>query len=491
MKQELANTGFIMPDITPALPEIFVLTMACVIMLEDLFLRDRSRVITYLMSLATLVGAALLTYSLHSEQPVLSFSDSFISDGMSDVLKFFIYLLTAVVFIYSRQYLIERQLFKGEFYTLGLFGVLGMMVLVSAHSFLTIFLGLELLSLSLYTLEALQRNSGVASEAARKYFVLGALASGLLLYGMSILYGVTGCLDISKVGAFLAQGSHDNVELMFAVSFIKVNVAFKLGAVPFHMWIPDVYHGAATPVTLYISTAPKIAAFAMLMRLLPDGLQGLHGHWEGMLVVLAILSKAVGNIDAIAQGNLKRMLAYSTVSHVGFLLLGILTGGNAGYAASMFYVIVYALMSLGGFGMIILLSRAGFEAENLEDFKGLNERSPWFAAMMAILMFSMAGVPPFLGFWAKFAVFESVVRAGMVWLAVVGVLFAIIGAFYYLRVVKFMYFDRAEDKTPLVSTNDMKWVMSANGLAILALGIYPGALLTLCVGAVAASKVAL
>src|SRR3569623_3113965 len=489
MKQELANTGFIMPDMTPALPEIFVLTMACVILVVDLFLSDRSRVITYLMSLATLVGAALLTYSLHSEQPVLSFSDSFISDGMSDVLKFFIYLLTAVVFIYSRQYLIARQLFKGEFYTLGLFGVLGMMVLVSAHSFLTIFLGLELLSLSLYALVALQRDSGVASEAALKYFVLGALSTGLLLYGMSILYGMTGSLDISKVGAFLAQGSHDNVVLMFAVSFIIVGVAFTLGAVPFHMWIPDVSHGAATPVTLSISTAPKIAAFAMLIRLLADSLGGVHDQWQGMLIILAVLSMAVGNVVAIAQGNLKRMLAYSTISHIGFLLLGVLTGANTGYAASMFYVIVYAIMGLGGFGMIILLSRAGFEAENLEDFKGLNERSPWFAAMMAILMFSMAGVPPFLGFWAKFAVFESVVRAGMVWLAVVGVIFAIIGAYYYLRLVKLMYFDKADDKTPLQSSGDMKWVMSVNGLAILGLGIFPGALLTLCAGAIASSRI--
>ena len=492
MKQELATLGFNMPAMTPALPEIFVLTMACVILIVDLFLTDRTRVITYLMSLATLVGAALLTYSLHSEQPVLTFSGTFISDSMADVLKFFVYLSTAVVFVYSRQYLIERQLFKGEFYTLGLFGVLGMMVMISAHNFLTIYLGLELLSLSLYAMVALQRDSAVASEAAMKFFILGALSSGLLLYGMSILYGVTGSLDLGEISAYLAQGGAESkVVLMFAVAFIIVGVAFKLGAVPFHMWIPDVYHGAATPVTLYISTAPKIAAFAMLMRLLTDGLQGLHVHWEGMLVVLAILSMAIGNIVAIAQGNLKRMLAYSTVSHVGFLLLGVLTGSNAGYAASMFYVIVYALMGLGGFGMIILLSRAGFEAENLEDFKGLNERSPWFAAMMAILMFSMAGVPPFLGFWAKFAVFESVVRAGMVWLAVVGVIFAIIGAFYYLRVIKFMYFDKADDKTPLQSSGDMKWVLSANGLAILALGIYPGALLTLCGGAVAASKVPL
>lgn len=491
MKEELAPMGFIMPDMTPALPEIFMLTMACVILVVDLFLNERTRVVTYLMSLATLVGAAVLTYTLHSPEPVLTFSGSFISDGMSDVLKFFIYLLTAVVFVYSRQYLIERNLFKGEFYTLGLFGVLGMMVLVSAHSFLTIFLGLELLSLSMYAMVALQRDSGVASEAAMKYFILGALSTGLLLYGMSILYGVTGSLDIGEVGAYLAQGATDNVVLMFAVSFIIVGVAFKLGAVPFHMWIPDVYHGAPTAVTLYLSAAPKVAAFAMLIRLLGDGLEGLHAHWQDMLIVLAVLSMAVGNIVAIAQGNLKRMLAYSTISHVGFLLLGVLTGANTGYAAAMFYVIVYAIMGLGGFGMIILLSRAGFEADNLSDFKGLNERSPWFAAMTAILMFSMAGVPPFLGFWAKFAVFEAVIRSGLVWLAVVGVIFAIIGAYYYLRVIKFMYFDKAEDRMPLQSSGDMKMVMSLNGLVILALGIFPGALLTLCAGAVASSKIAL
>ena len=321
-----------------------------------------------------------------------------------------------------------------------------------------------------------------------KYFVLGALASGMLLYGISMLYGVTRSLDIGEIGAYLAQGSDDNMVLMFAVAFIVVGVAFKLGAAPFHMWIPDVYHGAPTAVTLYIGTAPKIAAFAMLMRLLVEGMGDLHAQWQGMLIVLSILSMAVGNIIAISQTNLKRMLAYSTIAHIGFLLLGVLTGDSGGYAASMFYVIVYALMGMGGFGMIILLSRAGFEADNLDDFKGLNERSPWFAFMMAVLMFSMAGVPPFLGFWAKFAVLETVVRSGMVWLAVVAVIFAIIGAYYYLRIIKLMYFDKAEDRTPLTSSLDMKVVISANGLAVLALGIYPSALMTLCAGALAGSN---
>lgn len=491
MTEQLASTAFDMPDMTPALPEIFVLTMACVILVYDLFLSDRNRVITYLMSISTLVGAAILTnyyHGAHHDHPVLTFAGTFVGDSMADVLKFFIYLVTAGVFIYGRRYLLDRDLFKGEFYVLGLFGVLGMMVLVSAHSLLTVYLGLELLALSLYAMVALQRDSGVASEAAMKYFVLGALASGMLLYGMSMLYGVTCSLDLGEISAFLSQGGKDNMVLVFGLVFIVVGVAFKLGAAPFHMWIPDVYHGAPTAVTLYIGTAPKIAAFAMLMRLLVEGLGDLHNQWQGMLIILAILSMAVGNIIAISQSNLKRMLAYSTIAHVGFLLLGVLTGTSGGYAASMFYVIVYALMSLGGFGMIILLSRAGFEADKLDDFKGLNERSPWFAFMMAIMMFSMAGLPPFLGFWAKFAVLETVVRSGMVWLAIVAVLFAIIGAYYYLRLIKLMYFDRAEDTTPLTPSFDMKVVMSANGLAVLALGIYPSALMTLCAGALAGSN---
>jgi NADH-quinone oxidoreductase subunit N len=491
MTEQLASTTFDMPDMIPALPEIFVLTMACIILVYDLFLSDRNRVVTYLMSIGTLVGAAILTYyyhGAHADHPVLTFSGTFVGDSMADVLKFFIYLATAGVFIYARSYLAERNLFKGEFYVLGLFGVLGMMVLVSAHNLLTVYLGLELLALSQYAMVGLHRDSGVASEAAMKYFVLGALASGMLLYGMSMLYGVTRSLDIGDISAFLAQGGDDNMVLMFAVAFIVVGIAFKLGAAPFHMWIPDVYHGAPTAVTLYIGTAPKIAAFAMLMRLLVEGLGDLHSQWQGMLIVLSILSMAVGNIIAISQTNLKRMLAYSTIAHIGFLLLGVLTGDSGGYAASMFYVIVYALMGLGGFGMIVLLSRAGFEADKLEDFKGLNERSPWFAFMMAILMFSMAGVPPFLGFWAKFAVLETVVRSGMVWLAVVAVIFAIIGAYYYLRVIKLMYFDKAEDKTPLTPPLDMKVVISANGLAVLVLGLYPSALMTLCAGALAGSN---
>ena len=475
--------NFVMPNLLPAVPEMFLLGMTCLILVIDLFLSERSRGATYLLSQIALVTTVLVTLKFSYAQPVLTFNGTFVSDPMSGVLKVFIQLATIVVFLYSKDYLRERDIFKGEFYVLGLFGVLGMMVLVSAHNLITIYLGLELLSLSLYALVAMQRDSIVASEAAMKYFVLGALASGMLLYGMSMLYGVTGTLDLGEMHNRIASASLNDLVLVFGLVFVIVGIAFKLGAVPFHMWIPDVYHGAPTAVTLYIGSAPKIAAFAMLMRLLVDGLGGLHAHWHDILVLLAVLSMAVGNVVAIAQSNLKRMLAYSTISHVGYLLLGVLTGTAAGYAASMFYVLVYVLMSLGGFGMIILLSRAGFEADRLEDFRGLNERSPWFAFMMLIVMFSMAGVPPFLGFWAKLAVLLQLVSAGMVWLAGVAVVFSIVGAYYYLRIIKLMYFDKPQDSLPLQASADMRVVMSANGLLVLGLGMYPGTLMALCVAA--------
>jgi NADH-quinone oxidoreductase subunit N len=328
---------------------------------------------------------------------------------------------------------------------------------------------------------ALHRDSINASEAAMKYFVLGALASGMLLYGMSLLYGISASLDISKIGEVTGNLQQEQqIVAGLGLVLVIVGMAFKLGAVPFHMWIPDVYHGAPTAVTLYIGTAPKIAAFAMVMRLLVEGLGDLHHQWQEILIIMAVLSMAVGNIIAIAQSNIKRMLAYSTISHVGFLLLGILAGTAEGYASAMFYAIVYSLMSLGGFGMILLLSRSGFESDQLEDFKGLNERSPWFAFMMLILMFSMAGVPPALGFYAKLAVLQSVVGVGLTWLAAVAVIFSIIGAFYYLRIIKLMYFDKAKDTTPIQSSVDMRLILSANSLGILALGLFPGNLIALC-----------
>ncbi len=471
------------PNYTAVLPEIFVLSMACLLLIFDLYMREQTRVLTYLVAQLTLVGAAVLTLYGHTGNKVLAFNGAFVADSMADVLKIFVYLVSAVVFMYSREYLRLRNMFRGEFYVLGLFGVLGMMIIVSAHSFLSVYLGLELLSLSMYAMVAMNRDSVEASEAAMKYFVLGALASGMLLYGMSMIYGVAGSLDIAAVASALAQGSGPNLVATFGLVFLVVGLAFKLGAVPFHMWIPDVYHGSPTAVTLYIGAAPKIAAFAMVMRVLAEGMGALQADWQGMLVVLAVLSMALGNIIAIAQVNLKRMLAYSTISHVGFLLLGVLAGTNNGYSSAMFYVIVYTLMSMGGFGMIILLSRAGFEADRLEDFKGLNERSPWYAFMMLILMFSMAGVPPTLGFYAKLSVLQALVDVNLVWLAVTAVIFSIIGAFYYLRIVKIMYFDRAGSSEPLQCSFDMRVMMSCNGVGILALGLYPTALMSMCLGA--------
>ena len=476
--------NFELPNIALATPEITLLCLTCLVLVVDLFVSQQNRVVTYLLAQLTLLVVFVLTISSYAGQTSFAFNNTFVRDPMGDVLKLGVYISIFMVFLYSRDYLKQRDIFKGEFYVLGLFGVLGMMVLILAHNFLTLYLGLELLSLSLYALVAMQRDSASASESAMKYFVLGAIASGMLLYGMSMIYGVTGTLDLAEISA--AAGKVQNqLLLVFGLVFIVVGVAFKLGAVPFHMWVPDVYHGAPTAVTVYIASAPKIAAFAMLMRLLVDGLASLQAQWQDILIILSISSMAVGNIIAIAQMNLKRMLAYSAISHIGFLMLGVLTGQQTGYAASMFYALAYSLMSLGGFGMIILLSRKGFEADRLDDYKGLNERSPWFALMMLILMFSMAGVPPFLGFWAKLSVLNQVVAAGgLVWLAVLSVIFSIIGAFYYLRMIKLMYFDKPEDQHPITADLDLRIAISANSMAVLALGLFPGMLLSLCLAAI-------
>ena len=474
-----------MTEFVPLLPEVWVLSMACVVLVVDLFLRDSSRVISYWLSQITLIGALAVTLAVASGENLVLMNGSFVADPMATLLKSFIYVVTFGAFVYARGYLETRALFKGEYYVLGLFGVLGMMVMVSAHSFLTVYLGLELLSLSLYALVAFNRDDARATEAAMKYFVLGALASGMLLYGISILYGMTGTLDITAVESAIAERSLLDVPLSFALSFIVLGLAFKLGAVPFHMWLPDVYQGAPTPVTLYIGSAPKIAAFAMAIRLLAEALGGLQVDWSGMLIVLAVLSLALGNIVAIAQTNLKRLLAYSTISHVGFLLLGLLAGTGEGYSAAMFYTLTYAIMALAGFGMIVLLSRAGFEAENLDDFKGLNQRHPWFAGMMLLVMFSMAGVPPTVGFYAKLVVLQAVISVDLLWLALVAVFFSIIGAFYYLRVVKIMYFDAPEDSRPLTAATDLQVTLSINALAVLILGIFPGGLMALCASAIA------
>lgn len=471
---------FAMPNLTPALPEIFVLTMASLILVVDLFLSGKNRFISYALTQLTLLGAAWITVSTSSQEVVSTFNGMFVDDVMADVLKLMTYIAVAAMLVYSRSYIQLRNLFSGDFFVLVLFAMLGMMVMISASHFLTLYIGLELLSLSLYSLVALQRDSAQATEAAMKYFVLGALASGLLLYGMSMVYGATGSLELSKVAAAIQQGDGSRTLLVFGLVFIVAGLAFKLGAVPFHMWVPDVYQGAPTAVTLFIGSAPKIAAFAFVMRLLVEGMQGMAQDWQGMLVIMAVLSMAIGNITAIAQTNIKRMLAYSTISHMGFLLLGILSGSLNGYSGSMFYVLSYVLMSLGTFGMILLLSRKGFEAENLDDFKGLNQRSPWYAFMMLLLMFSMAGVPPTVGFYAKLSVLQAALQAGFVWVVVFAVLMSVIGAYYYLRIVKLMYFDAPEDQSPIASQPDASVLMSMNGLAVLALGILPQPLMALC-----------
>lgn len=472
--------NFAMPNLTPALPEMFLLAAAAVILVVDLYLSDDNRYITYILTQVALLGCGIITVATSQTGTVYTFSGMFVDDNMADVLKLMVYIAVSAMLVYSRDYLALRGMFRGEFFSLVLFAMLGMMVMISASHFLTLYLGLELMSLSLYSLVALQRDSAVATEAAMKYFVLGALASGLLLYGMSMIYGATGSLDVHKVAAAIQNGEANQTVLVFGLVFIVAGLGFKLGVVPFHMWIPDVYHGAPTAITLFIGSAPKLAAFAFVMRLLVEGLEGLIADWRGMLIILSVLSMAIGNITAIAQTNLKRMLAYSTISHMGFVLLGILSGGINGYSSAMFYMMVYVLMSVGSFGMILLLSREGFEAENLDDFKGLNQRSPWYAFITLLLMFSLAGVPPTVGFYAKLSVLQAVVTAGYVWLAVVAVLLALVGAFYYLRIVKLMYFDEAESTAPIEPQPDMRFLMSVNGLAVLLFGIIPQPLMALC-----------
>ena len=485
---------FEVPNFFPALPEIFLLVAACVLLIADLFVKSGRRGVTMALAQGILLACAGLTvYVLVSTDGALlyTFSGLFVADVMSHVLKLVAYVSVSVSLVYSRQYLQDRGLLKGEFVALLLFALLGMMVLMSANSFITVYLGLELLSLCLYSLVALNRDSAASTEAAMKYFVLGALASGLLLYGMSMIYGATGTLEITAVAkkvATLATSTSERTFLVFGLVFLVCGLAFKLGVVPFHMWIPDVYHGAPTAVTLIIGTAPKLAAFAMAIRLLVNGLMELAIDWQPMLAIMAVASMAIGNITAIAQTNLKRMLAYSTISHMGFMLLGLLSGvvgGNwlsAGeaYASAMFYTIIYVLASLGSFGMLLYLSQKGFECESLEDLKGLNRRNPWYAFVMLVLMFSLAGVPPTAGFYAKFSVLSATVTAGQVGLAVVAVLFSLIGAFYYLRIVKLMYFDEPRDAAPAPGQPDMGMLLSVNGMAMLALGLLPQPLMGLC-----------
>ena len=487
--------NFVVPNFAPAYAELFVAAMGVVILLVAVFLKQSARPFAYLASLATLLGAAFITWYTMDGQVSYTFGNMYIDDLMGDVLKLMVYFAMAVTLLYSRGYLADRNMDRPEYFVLATFATLGMMVMISANHLLTVYIGLEMLSLSLYALVAFDRDSARSTEAAMKYFVLGALASGLLLYGMSMIYGATGSLELSGIAQAIYHQAGNRTVLLFGLVFLMAGIAFKLGVVPFHMWVPDVYHGAPTAVTLLISTAPKLAAFAMAMRLLVNGLFELADQWQAMLMFLAIGSIVLGNIAAVAQSNIKRMLAYSGISHMGFMLLGLLSGvvdGDSRLAlnacgSAMFYAVVYVLMSLASFGMVILLSRSGFEAENVDDFKGLNKRSPWFAAMMMFVMFSMAGVPFFIGFFAKLAVLQAAVAAGYVWLAVLAVMMSLVGAFYYLRVVKVMYFDEPLDASPIKASPDLKLVLSANGLAIAVFGLMPSQLIESCVAALAGS----
>ncbi|MGI9247078.1 MAG: NADH-quinone oxidoreductase subunit NuoN [Steroidobacteraceae bacterium] len=468
-------------DLALAAPEMFMLAATCVVLLVDLFLSDRRRWVTFVLSLVALAGASWITATTGFTERTVGWSGTYVADPLSGLLKLVAYGAVAVAFLYGYGYLQQRRLLKGEYFVLGLFALLGIMVLVSANSLVTLYLGVELLALSLYAMVAFNRDSGIAAEAAIKYFVLGSIASGSLLYGMSIIYGVTGSLELGVVSAAAAQMEAGQIGLLFGLAFIVVGVAFKFGAVPFHMWVPDVYHGAPTPVTLFLAAAPKLSSFALAFRLLVEGLGSVHAEgWQDMITLVAVASIVVGNLVAIAQTNIKRMLAYSTISHVGFILMGILAGTSEGYQAALYYTVTYVLMSVGGFGVIILLSRGGFEADSIDDFRGLNARSPWFAAVMLMVMFSMAGVPPFVGFWAKLSVIQAVLNVDLLWVAIVAVALSVVGAYYYLRVVKVMYFDEPVDRSALQGSSAMRFVLSLNGLAVLVLGLFPGMLLALC-----------
>ncbi|MET3129904.1 NADH-quinone oxidoreductase subunit N [Oxalobacteraceae bacterium GrIS 1.11] len=483
-------------NLIPLYAEIFLLVAASAILLIDMFLSEGKRSITYALSLLTLAVCACFSWhDFTAGTTVYTMSNMFISDPMSNLLKLFSYGAVALTLIYSRTYASDRGMLSGnlggEFYVLALFALLGQMVMISGNNFLTIYLGLELMSLSLYALVALRRDNARATEAAMKYFILGAMASGFLLYGISMLYGATGSLDLTTVANALDKHSVNTSILVFGIVFMVAGLAFKLGAVPFHMWVPDVYQGAPTAVTLLLGGAPKLAAFAICIRLLVEGLMPMAHDWQQMLMVLAVMSLAIGNLTAIAQTNLKRMLAYSTIAQMGFVLLGLMSGvvganvsgaANA-YSSAMFYMITYVMTTLGSFGLIMLLARAGFEAEELADFKGLSKRSPWFAVVMSIMMFSLAGVPPLLGFTAKFSVLQAVLGTGQIWLTVVAVMFSLVGAFYYLRVVKMMWFDEPTDTAPLLVNTDMRVALSLNGLLIVGLGLFPGALLGTCLTA--------
>jgi len=487
-------------DFAMAAPEILLLVCGLGILLIDAFSSHPRRTPTLVLSLATLAVLTLVS-AVQWQAGVAgrSFNGLYVADALSHLLKIASYLAVAITLVYGHGYARARDMLRGgELYVLTLLALLGQMVMISAGNMMSVYLGLELMSLALYALIALRRDDAVATESAMKYFVLGALASGFLLYGMSMVYGATGHLDLADMARVLAAGQAQRLPLVFGVVFLVAGLAFKLGVVPFHMWVPDVYQGSPTSVTLILGAAPKLAAFAMMLRLLIEGLHALALDWQPMLMILAVLSLVIGNLTAIAQSNFKRMLAYSTISHMGFVVLGLLSGvpqaDTAGtsqaYGASLFYMLSYVLTTLGSFGLVLLLSRSGFECDRIDDLKGLNRRSPLHAALLLLLMFSLAGIPPLVGFYAKLAILQALIEAGHITIAVVAVLCSLIGAFYYLRVVKVAYFDEPEGQpAPIQAGRVQGALMSANGLLILLLGVLPGALMALCVRAIESSLV--
>ncbi|MFZ2315348.1 MAG: NADH-quinone oxidoreductase subunit NuoN [Gammaproteobacteria bacterium] len=468
-----------------ALPEIFLLAAACFILVVDVFLHERHRFVTFLLVQACLIIAFIITLPQYRDYPVpiVTFSGNYVVDKLAVLSKLFIYLFSFFAFIYARDQVKSKKIAGTEYYLLGLFSVLGMSIMASADSFLTIYLGLELLSLSLYAMVALYKESNIATEAAMKYFVLGSLASGILLYGISLFYGLTGSIQLTEV-AQVIQTNHTIVPVV-ALIFVLAGLLFKFGAVPFHMWVPDVYQGASTPTTLFIASAPKVAAFAITLRILVQAVPSMEVNWTSILIVISVLSMGLGNILAIAQTSFKRMLAYSSISHIGYTLLGVIAGPNSsqGYSAAMFYISTYVLVAAGAFAIISILGREGAEFDKLEDYRGLNARSPWLAFIMLLLLFSMAGVPPTVGFMAKLGLLEALVQANLVWLAVVTMVFALIGAYYYLRVVMLMYFEEPIESTakmPVYVSKDMMIAISLNGMAALGLGLLPSFFIDLC-----------
>ena len=464
---------FIQSDLSLILPEVFVLSMAMIVLMTDLFIKPSSRWIIFALSQLTLLGGAYLTSQHFNHETQFAFSNMFVRDGLADLLKMVSYIGTSLIFFYSRSYMKDRDLYRGEYFSLVLFALLGMMIMISSHNMLLVYMGLELLSLCLYSLTALDRDNQKATESAIKYFVLGALASGLLLYGMSMIYGATSSLDLSVIAAALLNHPMDHAILVLGLVFMVAGLAFKLGAVPFQMWVPDVYEGSPSSIAMLISSVPKLAAFAITVRLLGDGLQSMMLDWKQMMLIMAILSIGIGNITAIAQTNIKRMYAYSTISHIGFILFGLMSGTLNGYASSLFYVISYMFMTLASFAVLIMMSRKNFDCQTLEDFKGLNKRNSWYAFLMLITMLSMAGIPPTIGFYAKFMVLQAAFDAGFAGFVVYAVLMALVGMFYYMRIVKLMYFDEPKLKNNIEVPIDMQWILSTNALALLAIGLVP------------------